>query len=65
MRWMKWRSHLLGAQHDRDHALRLSGLGALVDEDGSELHLGQTRVSRPNAGAADHIGILAQTIKLS
>lgn len=50
--------YLLGSQHHRHHTLRLGGLGALINQDGAELHLGQTRVSSTDAGAADHISIL-------
>lgn len=51
-------AYLLGAQHHRDHTLWLSGLGALINQDGAELHLGQTGVTSANTGAADHISIL-------
>lgn len=32
--------YLFGSQHHRDHTFWLGGLGALVNEDGAELHLG-------------------------
>lgn len=50
--------YLLGPEHHGHHALGLRGLGALVDQDGAELHLGQTRISGADAGAADDVGIL-------
>lgn len=50
--------YLLSSQHHRDHTLWLSGLGALVNQDGAELHLGQTRITSPNAGTTDNISIL-------
>lgn len=51
-------THLLGPEDHRHHALRLSGLGALVNEDGTELHLGQPRVTSTHTRAADDICIL-------
>ncbi|TNN42703.1 hypothetical protein EYF80_047096 [Liparis tanakae] len=50
--------YLLGPEHHGHHALRLRGLGALVDQDGAELHLGQTGISGADARAADDVGIL-------
>lgn len=50
--------YLLSSQHHGHHALWLSGLGALIDQDGAELHLGQAGVSSPDTGAADHISVL-------
>lgn len=50
--------YLLGSQHHGHHTLWLGGLGALVNQDGAELHLGQTRVTSPNAGTTDNISIL-------
>ena len=54
-------AYLLGPKHHGHHALRLRGLGALVDEDGAELHLSQPRVPSTNTRAADHIRILGDT----
>lgn len=51
-------SNLFGPQDHRHHALRFSCLGALVDQDRAELHLGQTRIPGSNAGTTDHISIL-------
>lgn len=50
--------YLLGSQHHRHHTLWLSGLGALINQDGAELHLGQTRITSPDAGTTDNISIL-------
>lgn len=50
--------YLLGSQDHRHHTLRLSGLGALINQDGAELHLGQARITSPDTGAADHVSIL-------
>lgn len=52
--------YLFGSQHHRDHTLRLSGLSALINEDGAKLHLGQSRVTSSNAGTADDVSILNQ-----
>ena len=53
-------THLLGPKDYRHHALRLSGLGALVNEDGTELHLGQPRVTSTHTCAAYDICILGK-----
>lgn len=53
-----WSSYLLGSEDNGHHALWFSGLGALINQDWSELHLSQTRIPCSNTGAADHIGIL-------
>lgn len=53
-----WSVYLLGSQHHGHHTLWLSGLGALVDQNGAELHLCQARVPGSHAGAADHICVL-------
>lgn len=54
------RAYLLGSQHHGHHTLGLGGLGALVDEDGAELHLGQTGVPGPHTGTADDISVLEE-----
>lgn len=51
-------TYLLGPKNHRHHALRLSGLGALINKDGTELHLGQPWVTSTHTGAADDICIL-------
>ncbi len=48
-------TNLSTAENDRDHALWLCCLRTLVDEDGSELHLGQSRVSGSHTRTADHV----------
>lgn len=50
--------YLFRPKHHRDHALWLSGLCALVNQDGAELHLSQARVTSPNTGTAYNISIL-------
>lgn len=54
-------AYLLSSQHHRNHTLRLRGLGALINEDGAELHLGQARVTSTDARATDNICILNNT----
>ena len=49
---------LFGAEHDRDHALGLGGLRALVDENAAELVLGQTRIAGTDTRATNNIGVL-------
>lgn len=56
-------SDLFGAEDGRNHTLWFCGLRALIDQDGSELHLSQARVSCPDTGAADHICILRHKVK--
>ena len=51
-------TYLLGPKDHRHHALRLGGLGALINEDGTELHLGQPWVTSTHTGAADDICVL-------
>lgn len=51
-------TYLLGPKDHRHHALRLSGLGALINKDGTELHLGQPWVTSTHTGAADDICVL-------
>lgn len=53
-------SYLFGPQDHRHHALGFSGLGALINQDRAELHLGQTRIPCPDAGTADHVGVLRE-----
>lgn len=53
-----WVLYLLCSQHHGHHTLGLSGLGALIDQDRTELHLGQTRVSSSDTSAADYVSIL-------
>lgn len=50
--------YLLCPQHYRHHTLWLGGLGALINQNGAELHLGQARISGSDAGAANHISVL-------
>lgn len=58
MYFHRWCSHLFGTKNNRHHTLWFRSLGALIDQDGAELHLSQARISCPDAGAADHICIL-------
>lgn len=51
-------TYLLGPKDHRHHALRLGGLGALINKDGTELHLGQPWVTSTHTGAADDICVL-------
>lgn len=50
--------YLLSSKHHRHHTFWLSGLGALINQDGTKLHLGQARVTSTNAGTTDNICIL-------
>lgn len=50
--------YLLGSEHHGHHTLWLGGLGALINQDGAELHLGQARVTGPDTGTTDNISIL-------
>lgn len=50
--------YLLSSKHHRHHTFWLSGLGALINQDGTKLHLGQARVTSSNAGTTDNICIL-------
>lgn len=53
-------THLLGPKDYGHHALRLGGLCALIDEDGTELHLGQSWVTSTHTSAADDICVLGK-----
>lgn len=60
MRLLRGCSYLFGAENSGHHTLWFCSLCALVDQDGSELHLSQARISCPDTGAADHICILTR-----
>lgn len=55
-------AHLLGSKDHRDHALWLRGLGALVDKNGAELHLGKPGVPCTHTRAADDVRVLGKRV---
>ena len=56
--------YLLGSQHHGDHTLWLCGLGTLINQDGAELHLGQTRITGTDAGTTYDISVLHNKNKI-
>lgn len=56
-------SYLFGPEHHWHHALGLCGLGALIDENGAELHLRQSRITGPHTCATDHICVLRKSTR--
>src|SRR5229473_2694885 len=49
--------NLLATKDQGNHAFGFGRLSRLINEHGSELHLGKTRITRANASAANNVGI--------
>ena len=58
--WVSTEYHLLSTQNNGHHTLGLGGLSRLVHQHGAEAHLGQARVTRPHARAADDVSTAEQ-----
>ena len=54
-------SYLFGSQNDRNHTLRFSCLGTLVNQDGPETKFGKSRVSGTHTRATDYIRVLGES----
>lgn len=51
-------TNLLCSENNRNHAFWFGSLRALVDQDGAESELDQSRISGSDASTTDHVGIL-------